>query len=433
MDIRKERQKLPGEIKRAPSRLSRFIMHFLMPTAALACGVLITVYLLNTGPQAKPVKRVPAALLVEVQELRSTPQQVIVKAMGEVVPAKEVEIKPQVSGKVTRISSDFQLGGYFKVGEELLNIDRTDYELVLQQLKSDVAAAESDLTLEMGNQRIAEREFTILGEKVSNEEKELILRKPQLMKLQALRADALSRLGQAKIDLERTTIKAPFNGVVAEKNVDIGAMVSESTAIAKIVGTDVFWLRLTLPVDQLKWLSIPDNSAENGSSVTIYPQGSSSPFQIRTGEVVRLIAALEEQGRMAQLLVRIDDPLSLKKENRNKPQLLLGSYVRAEIEGITIASGYMIDRSNLHDSDTVWLMDNEARLDIRPVEVSYRGQDSVIVSSGLRDGEKLVTSALSSPITGTALRISEEQSSVNERIAKKDSAVVDQRGMNNVN
>ena len=92
MNIHKEQQTRPGEIRRAPSRLSRFIMHFLMPAAALTCGVLITVYLLNTGPQAKPVKRAPTAILVEVQQLKSSPQQTIVNAMGEIIPAKEVEI-----------------------------------------------------------------------------------------------------------------------------------------------------------------------------------------------------------------------------------------------------------------------------------------------------------------------------------------------------
>ena len=433
MNNRNDLQTAPGEVSRTPSRLSRFFMHFLMPAAALACGALITVYLLNTGPQAKPAKRPPTAVLVEVQQLRAAPQQTMVSAMGEIIPAKEVEIKPQVSGKIISTSDDFQLGGYFGVGAELLKIDRTDYELVLQQLESDLATAESDLALEMGNQRIAEREITLLDEEVSSEERSLILRKPQLLKLQAIRDDVLARLRKAKLDLERTVIKAPFNGVVAEKNVDIGAMASESASLATIVGTDAFWLQLTLPVEQLRWLKIPNNTSEKGSNVTIYPQGSSSHSLARSGEVVRLAAALEDQGRMAQLLVRIDDPLSLKEENRNKPKLLLGSYVRAEIEGITIDSGYRIDRSNLHDANTVWLMDEEGKLDIRPVEVLYRGQDSVIVSRGIDDGESLVISPLSSPVAGTALKLHEEQRSAKEQVARKDGDAAEQRRMNRVN
>ncbi len=427
------KQQTPGEIHHTPSRFSRFFMHFLMPSAALVCGVLITVYLLKTGPQAKPAKRPPTAILVEVQQLSSGPQQTIISAMGEIVPAKEIEIKPQVSGEIVKTSDDFQLGGYFHAGEELLKIDRTDYELVLRQLESDVATAESDLALEMGNQRIAEHEITLLDEKVSTEERNLILRKPQLLKLQALRDDALARLSQAKLDLQRTAIKAPFNGVVAEKLVDVGAMVSQSAVLAKIVGTDAFWLKLALPVEQLRWLKIPNNTTENGSNVTIYPQGSNVPSLTRTGKVVRLIASLEDQGRMAQLLVRIDDPLSLKEENRKKPQLLLGSYVRAEIEGITIDAGYRIDRSTLHDANTVWLMDDEGKLDIRPVEVNYRGQDSVIVSGGLRDGENLVVSPLPSPVDGIALRLNDEHNSANKQIAKKNGSKKSSQRISHVN
>jgi RND family efflux transporter MFP subunit len=407
MTTMKNEQPVPGEIVRKPGRIKGFFLHFLMPLAALACGVAITLYLLNTGPQAKPAARPPAALLVEVKRLSAGPQQTRVSAMGEIIPAREIDIKPQVGGEIVRISEEFQLGGYFSEGQEMVAIDRTDYELVFQQLKSDVAKAESDLELEMGNQRIAEREYALLGEQVSDEERNLILRKPQLEKLQAVRDDALSRLHQARINLERTVVNAPFNGVLAEKLVDRGTRVSESTTLARIVGTDSFWLRLTLPVEKLQWLKIPDSSGGNGSRVTVFPQGDTSPDISRQGRIVRLIASLEEQGRMAQVLVKIDDPLCKLPENSGKPKLLLGSYVRAEIEGLAIGSGYTIDRGNLHDGNTVWLMDENGRLDIRPVEVGYRGRDTVIVSSGVSDGEKLVVSTLSSPVPGTLLRLAD--------------------------
>jgi hypothetical protein len=135
------------------------------------------------------------------------------------------------------------------------------------------------------------------------------------------------------------------------------------------------------------------------------------------------MAALEEQGRMAQILVRIDDPLCLEEENRDKPKLLLGSYVRAEIAGITLDSGYKIDRANLHDNNTVWLMDEDGRLDIRQVEVIYKERDRVIVKSGIEDGESLVVSALSSPIVGTPLRLNDKSPITNNQMANEDATV----------
>ncbi len=105
--------------------------------------------------------------------------------MGEIIPAREVEIKPRVSGEIIEVSNEFLPGGFFSANQIMVSIDHTDYELVVRQLESDVAKTESDLAMEMGNQRIAQRELTLLGEKVSKEEEALILRKPQLEKLYA--------------------------------------------------------------------------------------------------------------------------------------------------------------------------------------------------------------------------------------------------------
>ncbi len=393
-----------GEIHRSPNRIARFFLHVLLPLIALACGIAITFYLLETKPKAKPGKRPSTAMLVEVQPVVSGPQVTIIEAMGEIIPARQVEIRPRVSGEIIQVSKEFLPGGFFSAQQSMLSIDQTDYELVVGQLESEVARVESDLAMEMGNQRIAQRELALLGEAVSNDEKALILRKPQLDKLYATKTYAESKLAQARLNLQRTEIAAPFNGIITSRMVDTGAKISESTVLATIVGTDAFWLQLSLPAEQLKWVKIPSSSDEEGSSVKIFSQGGTSSDH-RIGKVIRLSAALEEQGRMAQLLVQVEDPLCLTDEHRDKPKLLLGSYVRAEIEGITIASGVRLDRSHIHEGNSVWLMDSKGLLDIRQVEVIFRGRNQVIVNGGMKDAERLVTSTLSSPIAGIPLRL----------------------------
>jgi len=407
MNMIKKEPVIPGEVQDSQSRIASITLHVLLPLVILACGIAVTLYLLNTSPKAKPGKRPPSTVLVEVEQVSTGPQRTLLSAMGEIIPAREVEIKPRVNGEISEINNEFFPGGYFAAGETMLAIDRTDYELVVRQLESDVANAKSDLVLEMGNQRIAEKEYELLGESVSDEEKNLILRIPQLEKLQAVLVSKQSSLDQARLNLDRTVIKAPFNGVIASRMVDTGAKVTESTVLANIVGTDAFWLRLTLPIEQLRWLKIPGSSEEEGSTVQIFTQENTPPSFFRTGQVIRLMSALEEQGRMAQLLVKIDDPLCRREENRDKPRLLLGSYVRAEIEGINIESGIRVERSNVHNGNTVWLMDDNGMLDIREVGITFRGRDHVIISRGIRDGERLVTSALSSPIAGIPLRLKE--------------------------
>jgi RND family efflux transporter MFP subunit len=405
MNMIQQKQTIPGEVQRRPNRIIGFILHFLLPIAALACGIAITVYLMKTSPEAKPGKRPPTATLVEVQKAMVMPQQAIISGMGEIVPAREIELKPRVSGEIIQLSEEFIPGGYFLAGEKILKIDPVDYTLVLLQLESEAAKAESDLSLEMGNQRIAEKELAILNESVSPVEKALILRKPQLDKLQASKDFAEAKLSQARLNLQRTEIEAPFNSVINSRNVNLGTRVTESTVLAHLVGTDSFWLRLTLPVDQLQWVNIPTTNDEEGSTVRIYSQQSNDATSFRTGKVIRLAASLEEQGRMAQLLVSVDDPLCRKEENRGKPQLLLGSYVRAEIEGKTIENGITIDRANIHDGSHIWLMDKDGSLEIRPIEITFRNREKVIVKDGISAGERIITSALASPIAGIPLRL----------------------------
>lgn len=394
-----------GEVQRRPNRIVLFFINFFLPLVALACGIALTAYLLRTSPEAKPKKRPPAAVLVEVAQISPGPQQTSLNGMGEIIPAREIDLSPRVTGEILETSPSFIPGGFFEAGDRLVSIDRADYELSISQLESQYRQAESDLLVEMGNQRIASKEFALLGESVSQEEQELILRKPQLMKLEAARELALAKLNQAKLDLERTAIKAPFNGVILAQGADIGARVSQSTVLATLVGTDAFWLRLTLPVEQLAWVELPDSEGNPGSEVKVYNQGSGTGGAYRTGRVIRLDAALEEQGRMARLLVEIDDPLCLKEENKDKPKLLLGSYVSAEIKGKTVSSGIRLERSYLHDGNKVWLMDEDGTLEIRPVHIIFRDLDHVIINGDIQEGEKVITSSLTAPIEGTPLRL----------------------------
>lgn len=397
-----------GEVHRAPNKLASFILHFLLPLIALACGIAITIYLLETKPQAKPRKRPPSATLVEIQEAKSGPQQTVLHAMGEIVPAREVDLKPLVSGEIIEMDNDFMPGGFYSAGQTLVKIDPTDYQLAVQQLQSETTKADSDLLLEMGYQRIAEKEFALLGEEVSDEEKALILRVPQLEKLQAIQTSARAGLAKAKLDLDRTQVRAPFNSVVSDRKVDRGALVGGTTVLAHLVGTDQFWLRLTLPVEQLSWVDIPTTGDTVGSTVRIYPQGNAGSKSYRLGHVIRLEASLEDQGRMAQLLVAIDDPLSRKAENAGKPLVLLGSYVRAEIIGKTISSGIKVARSHLRDGNTVWLMSESGMLDIRKVDVLFRDREQVIINGGVHEGERIVVSSLASPIAGIPLKVTED-------------------------
>lgn len=391
-----------------PRRRPPLILRVVLPLIVLAVGAALSLWLMETSPKAQPKPKSRNAALVAVQPVEFAPQRSVVSAMGTVKPSREVNLRPQVSGEIIELAPNFMPGGSFRKGETLLRIDPTDYRLAVRQLASEVARAESELQIEQGNQLVAQKEFELLGEPVSEAEMSLMLRRPQLDNLRASLEMAQARLEQTRINLRRTEIGAPFNAVVQTREVNIGTRVGESTTLATLVGTDTYWVEVSVPVSQLRWIRIPGSESEKGSPVRIYDPSAWGEGAWRTGEVIRLTAGLEEQGRMARLLVKVTDPLALLPENAGAPRMLIDAYVRVEIEGRELPSAAAIDRDLIHDGDTLWIMDEQNRLDVRTVEIAFRAREHVLVTAGVDEGERLVTSPLPGPAPGMALRVEEK-------------------------
>jgi multidrug efflux pump subunit AcrA (membrane-fusion protein) len=248
----------------------------------------------------------------------------------------------------------------------------------------------------------------LLDEVISEEDRELVLREPQLASAEAARTSARAALQKAELDLARCDIKAPFNAIIREKLIDLGATVSLNSNLVTLIGTDETWIEVKVWVDKLKWLTIPRRNGESGSSVKIYNALAWGADRFRTGRVLCLAGELETQGRLTRLLVAVDDPFCLKAENRNLPQLLMGSYVSAEVQGRTLNSGFPIQVSHLRENDTaVWIMDDASRLEIRPVQIAFRGPDRVYVTEGLTENEQLVVTDIAAPVPGIPLRVAQ--------------------------
>ena len=384
-------------------------LRIVLPLIVLAVGVALSLWMMETSPQARPKPKTRNAALVEVRTIEFAPRKSVVSAMGTVRPSREVNLRPQVSGEVVELAADFLPGGHFRKGETLLRIDPTDYRLAVRQLSSEVARVESEIRIEQGNQLVAQKEYELLGETVSEEETFLMLRRPQLDNLRAALEAAQARLDQAKINLRRTEIAVPFNAVVQSRDINIGTRVSEGTALATLIGTDAYWVEVSVPVSQLRWIRIPASENEEGSRVRIHDRTAWGEDAWRTGEVIRLAAGLEEQGRMARLLVKVADPLALLPRNAGAPRMLIDAYVRVEIEGRELPSAVAIDRNVVRDGDTLWIMDDENRLDVRRIEIAFRGREQVLVTGGVEEGERMVISSLPGPAPGMALRLEDKQ------------------------
>ena len=308
----------------------------LAPVIVLLIGVVAAMALMQSGPGAKREPPARQASLVEIQPLVIGSVRVRIDAMGTVGPAESVTLQPQVAGEIVSVSDDLEPGGLFRAGEELLRIDPRDYELAVQQRESEVAQALSTLRLEQGQQAIARREFELLNESMLDEDQDLVLRKPQLESVRAQLDLARASLEKAKLDLQRSRIHAPFNAIVESVDVDVGTRVTTANTLATLAGTDTCWLEVSVPVKDLQWISIPRAADVAGSVVRISSPGAWGEGAWREGRVIRLAGALEKEGRMARLLVEVDDPFTLEPEKIGKPVMLMNSYVNFEVEGRAI-------------------------------------------------------------------------------------------------
>lgn len=399
----------------------------LLSLVVLAGGVLGAKHLIDTAPQAQRRPPERQALPVEVMTLQRGDANATVRVMGTVMPAQRVILQPRVSGEVVRVSPKLQPGGRFDAGEFILQIDPEDYELAVRRTQSQIAQAEYEAKIEAGHQEIAEREWELLAmhDQASELERELALRRPHLLKTQAAVEAAKAALRSAELDLERTTLRAPFNCMVIDEHVDLGAQVSPQTQLATLVGTDEYWIQAAVPIDQLRWIEFPGETGQGGSEAVIRQELGSGVQGEWTGRVVRLLGDLETRGRMARVLVAVANPLCSKLDNDQGLPLLIDAYVTVAVAGKPVEDVVSLPRTALRESRYAWVMNENDELEIRDLEIAWSNQDTVLVRAGVEAGERVVVTDISAPVAGTVLRLLDDQpdtSSQPESSTKSQSA-----------
>jgi RND family efflux transporter MFP subunit len=274
----------------------------------------------------------------------------------------------------------------------------------LEQQENQVIQAQNELDIEKGNQLVAQKEYALLNEQVSEEEMRLMLRQPQFSTLQTKLSIAKSQKEQAELNLSRTAIIAPFNGIVQSSNVNIGTWVSSGSVLAAMVGSDTYWVEVSVPEHQLDWVRLPVGNDGQGSRVKIFNTAAWEEEEFRDGRLIRLLPGLETKGRMARLLVEIDDPLALDTENNGKPKVMIGSFVRVEIEGRQIHRAVELPREYLRNGNQIWVYDETGKLAIQDVSIGFKNRDSVLITARVKDGESIVISDISTPVEGLVLK-----------------------------
>jgi RND family efflux transporter MFP subunit len=360
----------------------------------------------------EPARDVPVdeGALVQVQELKAGSQELIVRAQGSVIPAKQITVHAEVSGRIEWVSPELVPGGRLKKGAELVRIDARDYRLRLDQAKASLEQARYQLQIEVARKAVAEREWSMIGsDSTSPAGKAVALREPQLKAAEARVEAAESAAELAQVQLARSTIRAPFASFIQMESADVGQFVSPQQPIATLVGTNEFWVQVSVPMDDLARIQVPgwNTKAGDGSKAEVWSELGGERVE-RSGVVTGLFGELDPVGRMARLLVTIEDPFDLaakKNPDGKAPMpLLLGSYVNVEINTGVETGLVEVPRAAVFEGNKVYLYGANNTLELRDVDIAWSRPTSLLVRSGVKAGDVVIVSRIPSPLPGMKLR-----------------------------
>ncbi|MGV1100800.1 efflux RND transporter periplasmic adaptor subunit [Thiovibrio sp. JS02] len=379
----------------------------LLPIAIILAGLVVTVLLIKGRPA--PAKKVETdnGALVQLLTVKPRNLHLEIEGTGTVQPRQEVSITPQISGRVDFVDPRFVAGGFFQEGELFFTIEAADYALAVERARAALAQAEVALATAQGRAKIARLEWEQLKNQ-GQEANPLVLHEPQRKEAEAVLASARAALRQAELDLDRTRLTAPFNCRIRNESIDLGQYVKSGTGYAAIAGTDAAEIVVPLALPDMAWLNVPragQRNAEGEATVLLTVSGREYSWP---GRLVRSLGEADVQGRMSRVVVEVPEPYADSADQPTRPELAPNTFVRVRLRGRALKEVFTLPRSALREGDTVWLMDRENKLRIRPVQVLRLEKERVLLGKGLSEGDRVVLTYLSGAADGMRLRPLEE-------------------------
>lgn len=400
----------------------------------------------RNAPQQQTIQETSRALLVI-----EVPQGIVVPRVlgfGNARPGDIWSAVAEVKGRIIETHAELSAGSIIREGEVVLRIDPTEYELQIAQLKAEVAQIQAQqvelstqktnyqdaLAIEEESLQLAERELSRLEElrpsnavtasEYEQTSRNVLSQKQSVQTLRsslnvlptqqlALTANLESRqaaLSQAELDLERTTIQAPFDCRLSEVSLEKGQFVAAGQSLFDAYGAAVTEVEAQMPIDQVRRLLDPSGGPLD---VTGEPMETvrnvfdvQALVRLRTGDFVvewegrfdRIREELDLQTRTLRLVVAVDRPYENVIPGQ-RPPLAPGMFCEVELRGAARTGKLFVPRTSVRDN-AVYLVNNENRLERRPVTIDFSQGGISVVETGLAAGERLVVSDPTPAIEG---------------------------------
>lgn len=408
-----------------------------MPVLLLVVLVGVAVALKVFSP--KQPSRAPdnaPQMSVKTQVLAAQNYQVNVESYGTVSPRTQSLLVAQVAGQIVHVSENFDNGGFFQAGDSLLTIDDRDYRADVKIAEAQLLAAQASLEEEKAQSELALRDWKSLGR--ASQPNDFLLRKPQLKAAEANLISAQSNLEKVRLDLERTTIIAPYDGRVMRSNVDLGQVVSVNSVLGEIYATSKLEVRLPIRDRDLTYIDLPEVYRNSKVADQVFPRvelfSGLVANQVWQGAVVRTESAIDSASRQLHVIAEIDDPYatlnaeiveftiapstssqSLVDRSKNQagrqPQIKIGQYVTAKVAGKMLENAIVIPVSAVYQGSFVYVVE-EGVLQRKPIRIAWQNQVEALIGDGLAVGQELVLSSLGQVFSGTPVLVVKDETSV---------------------
>ena len=369
-----------------------FNMKKYSPLIILISSIIIFILMIKLRPEAEFQKPKIIPQLVETIMVLPSDVRAKISSQGTIKPEHEISVTSEVSGKVVWVSDKFQDGARFRARDTLMRIEKRDYELALISTESSLFQARLALEREEAEANLASIEWKRVGK---GDASSLTLREPQLAQARAILAAADAAYEQAKRNLERTIITAPFNGRVREKMVSLGTNLVPGARIANIYNTSSFEVRLPIIDKDIPFLGI----ALDGTTINIRERPRVNLFSNYGGEnfqaegyIIRSESEIDPKTRMISVIATIPSNNNLK----------IGMFVNAEIEGLSFPNITIVPRNTIKD-DMLWVVKDQ-KLRRKSVEVVRLENDYAFIADGLEKNDRVLITRRSSYIDGLPVR-----------------------------
>lgn len=381
---------------------------FMLPLLLIVGSVLVVIALAS-WQKSKSAERKPdtnRAVLVETIEAEVVSLNFTIRSQGTVRPHTETTLVSEVSGKIVAVAPEFVAGGFFRSGQQLLQIDPSDYATALKRAEAALASRVAKLADETARSEQAMRDWKNMGK--DGQPSDLVLRKPQMADATANVSAAEADVQKARRDLERTSITLPYAGLVRQKAADIGQYVSPGTRLGVTFAIDTAEVRLPLTHDDLNYLDLPSETEVRDNDKPYPPVTLSAATANGTSQwqarIIRTEGVVDETSRVIYAVAQVVDPYAVLGQSHQQ-ELKIGTFVHADIQGLPADNVVVLPRYVLRADNTILVANAASELEILPVRVLRAESRNVYLSGGIAGGTQVVITTLDAPVPGTRLTI----------------------------